>query len=214
MNETEREPGSVPGGGGATSKRWLLLAAPAVVLASLLAVVVVHGRGAAPQRPPGTQGARGEPGEYLPSSPTATPSGPVPAFAGMTPSRVTDAWVKRWPGPVTVDGSLHTIRVTLPGTQDQLSAAVGQPNKDRRDEVAHVFCMVRLHGAVRRPLLKALVEGCLGPVLKAKERTAVLDWLISADFSVPHYQSQRSSRFELLANHNSDENFALILNAR
>ncbi|WP_320065779.1 hypothetical protein [Micromonospora sp. RTGN7] len=140
----------------------------------------------------------------------------MPAFAGMTPSKVTDAWGERWPGPVTVDGALHTIRVTLPGTQGQLSAAVGQPDKDRRDEVAHVFCMVKLRGAVQRPLLKSLVEGCLGPVLKAKERTVVLDWLISADFSVPHPhdQIQRSSRFELLANHNSDKNFALILNAR
>lgn len=215
MNETEWEAGSVRAGGRTGPRRWLVFAVPAVilVLAGLVAVVVLRHRDAGPQRPPAPQGARGEPGEEQLASPAATPSGPAPALAGATPSQVTDAWVERWPGPVTVKGSLHTIQVTLPGTQDQLSAAVGQPSKDRRDEVGQVLCMVKLHGAVQRPLLQTLVDGCLGPVLRPEERKTVLGWLVDTDFSVPRAETRESDRFELIANHNSDQNFALTLYA-
>ncbi|MEV4845677.1 hypothetical protein AB0K20_20985 [Micromonospora matsumotoense] len=213
MNEFELEAGSIPVADGTTSKRWLLLTVPVVVLALLLAVVVMRGREPAPQRPPATQGARGEPVGY-PPSPTPTRSGPAPAFAGMTPGKVTDAWVERWPAPVTVDRSVRNLQVTLPGTQDKLSATVGQPTKDRRNEVGHVACLVKHRGPVQRSLLKTLVEGCLGPVLKVKERTTLLDWLISSDLSVPRYQFRRTDRFELLADHTADTSFALFLNAR
>ncbi|MFF0229926.1 hypothetical protein [Micromonospora sp. NPDC005254] len=164
--------------------------------------------------PAASQGTRGNPGEDVNSSPAVTPSGPMAAFPGMTPSKVTDAWAERWRVPVTADGALHIIRVTLPGKQGQLSAAVGQPSKDRTNEVAQVLCMVKLHGAVQRPLLQTLVEGCIGPVLKAEERKAVLNWLVGVDFSAPTYQLRRTSEYELNANHNSDENFALTLYAR
>jgi hypothetical protein len=216
VDETEREAGSVPADGGTRPGRRVALAVSAVVLvlAALVAVVVVRHRDTTPQRPPAPQGARGEPEEYRSSSPTASPSGPVPAFVGMTPSKVTAAWVERWPGPVTVNGAVRNVRVTLPGTRDQLSATVGQPTKDRRNEVAHVACLVKHRGTVSRPLLQTLVDGCLGPVLRPEERKAVLDWLIGADLSVPHYQFRRSPRFELLANHSADTSFALILNAR
>ncbi|MCX5069166.1 hypothetical protein OOJ91_25310 [Micromonospora lupini] len=218
MNETEREAESVAVGRGTTSRRWLLLAVPAVVLmlAALVGVVVSrdqNGR-ALPPAPPGTRGNPGEPREWMTSPPPVTPSGPLPVFAGLTPSKVTDAWVERWPVRVTAKGALHTIEVTLPGTQDHLAAAVGQPSKERRNEVGHVFCMVKLHGAVQRSLLRALVDGCIGPVLGAGERKAVLNWLNGVDFSAPTYEFRRTSGYELLANHNSDENFALILNAR
>ncbi|MEU7839937.1 hypothetical protein AB0B39_03095 [Micromonospora sp. NPDC049114] len=184
----------------------------ALVLAGLAAVSVVRDRDKPPQRSATQQGTRGEPGEYPSSSPTR--SGPLPVFPGMTPSTVMDAWAGRWPVPVTVDGSLHIIKVTLPGKQGQLSAAVGQPSKDRKNEVAQVLCMVKLAGAVQRQLLQTLVDGCIGPVLGAKERRAVLDWLIGVDFSAPTYEFRRTSGYELLANHNSDENFALNLFAR
>ncbi|WP_234585677.1 hypothetical protein [Micromonospora sp. MH99] len=132
----------------------------------------------------------------------------------MTPSTVMDAWAGRWPVPVKVDGALHIIRVTLPGKQGQLSAAVGQPSKDRKNEVAQVLCMVKLRDGVQRQLLQTLVDGCIGPALGAKERRAVLNWLIGVDFSAPTYEFRRTSGYELLANHNSDENFALNLFAR
>lgn len=164
--------------------------------------------------PPATQGTRDDLGEYETSSPAATPSGPAPSLAGLTPSTVTDAWVKRWPVTVKEDGALHTIKVTLPDTKDSLAAAVGQPSKDRRDEVGHVFCMVKLRAAVQRPLLRTLVDDCIGPVLKVEERKAVFNWLIGVDFSAPIFKSRETSDYELLADHNSDENFALILNAR
>lgn len=212
MNGIEHEADPVVVGGKSTSRRWVLLAVPAMVLvlAGLAAVWVMHDRDAPSQRYP--QGTRGEPAEYPSSSPTR--SGPLPVFPGMTPSSVTDAWAKRWPVPVTVDGALHIIKVTLPETKDSLSAAVGQPSKDRENEVAQVLCMVKLHGAVKRPLLQTLVDGCIGPVLGAKERRAVLDWLVSVDFSAPTYEFRRTSGYELLANHNSDENLALNLFAR
>ncbi|MEU1604854.1 hypothetical protein [Micromonospora matsumotoense] len=215
MNEFHREAGSAPASDGTTSRtsrRWLLLAVPVVVLALLLTAVVWRDRSAAPRRPPGTHGDRGEP--LPPPTPTSTRTGPVPAFAGITPTKVTDAWVERWPGPVTVDGPLRIVNATLPGTRDELAAAVGQPDKYRRDEVAHIFCRVKLRGAVQRPLLKNLVEGCLGPVLTATERTATLDWLLKADFSAPSDHIRQSTRFELLAIHNADENLMLSLNAR
>ncbi|MBQ1019346.1 hypothetical protein KBX71_15930 [Micromonospora sp. D93] len=184
----------------------------ALLLAALVGVVV-RDHGSTP-RPAASQGSRGEPGEYVTRSPAASASGPAPAFDGLTPSKVTDAWAARWPGPVTEEGALRTIQVTLPNTKDRLAAAVGQPSKDRRDEVGHVFCMVKLHGAVKRPLLQALVDGCIGPVLGAEERKAVLNWLVGVDFSTPNHQFRQTPGYELLANHNSDENFALTLNAR
>ncbi len=183
-----------------------------LVLAGLAAVSVLRDRDAPPQRSATQQGTRGEPGGNPSVSPTRT--GPLPVFPGMTPSKVMDAWAGRWPVPVTVDGSLHIIRVTLPGKQGRLSAAVGQPSKDRENEVAQVLCMVKLPGAVQRQLLQTLVDGCIGPVLGAKERKAVFDWLIGIDFSAPTYEFRRTSGYELLANHSSDESFALNLFAR
>ncbi|MEK8108117.1 hypothetical protein NKG94_30225 [Micromonospora sp. M12] len=192
MSETEREAGSSPVGRRLTSsRRWFLLAVSAVALMLAALVVVVERRDQDARVLPRPQGTRDDSGEYVTSSPAATPSGPAPSLAGLTPSKVTDAWVKRWSVPVTEDGALHTIKVTLPDTKDSLAAAVGQPSKDRRDEVGHVFCMVKLRGAVQRPLLRTLVEDCVGPVLKAEERKAVLKWLIGVDFSAPIFKSRR-----------------------
>ncbi|MFC0029030.1 hypothetical protein ACFFMM_05755 [Micromonospora chaiyaphumensis] len=203
--------------GGTVSRRPLVLTVTAVVVlvaAAIVALVALRDRGAAPARPTAPRGAAGEPGERGGVATTVSPSGPVKVLAGTTPGQVTDAWVKRWPGPVDVDGSLHTVRATLPGTRDQLSASVGQPAKDRRDEVTRVFCLVKHRGTVQPPLVRTLVDGCLGPVLRAEERTAVLAWLNSADLSVPHQQVRRFPRFELLADHTADTSFSFILNAR
>ena len=110
---------------------------------------------------------------------------------------------------------MRFVEVTLPGTRDQLSAGVGQPTRDRRDEVGHVVCRVKLHDGLTRPLRRALArDGCLGPVLKTGERAALRDWLTGVDLSPPHYQAKRSPRFELLVNRNSEPNLILALNAR
>ncbi|MFF0150314.1 hypothetical protein [Micromonospora sp. NPDC005203] len=183
-----------------------------LVLGALAAVVVPRDTDGPPTRFASPLDALGEP---LPGrAPTIAPTKVFEVFPGLTPNRVTTAWAKRWPVPVTMDGALHTIRVTLPATQGELSAAVGQPSKDRRDEVAQVLCLVKLRDAVRRPLLQTLVDGCIGPALTAKERRAVLDWLIGLDFSVPNHEFRRTPSYELLADHNSDTSFALELFAR
>ncbi|MEU8327087.1 hypothetical protein [Micromonospora sp. NPDC048839] len=214
MNETGRDAGLVPVDRRTTPRRWLLLAVPALVLVlgALAAVVVPRDTDGPPTRFASPLDVLGEP---LPGrAPTVAPTKVFEVFPGLTLDKVTDAWAKRWPVPVTVDGALHIIRVTLPGKQGQLSAAVGQPSKDRRDEVAQILCRVKLRDAVRRPLLQTLVDGCIGPALAAKERSVVLDWLIGVDFSVPNLESRRTSGYELQAVHNSDTTFALKLFAR
>ncbi|MFE9871548.1 hypothetical protein ACFYON_12990 [Micromonospora sp. NPDC005686] len=219
VNETTaREADSAPAGRTRPPGRRLRIAVPVLVLllAGAAGFVLWGERGAEPGCPPAPIGARGEPGEYqsVPTAAVPTASGPAQVFAGTTAEEVTDAWVRRWPGPVTMDRSLRIINVTLPGTRDELSAAVVPPTKDRRDEVGHVICRVKLQGSLSRSLLRTLVDGCLGPVLKTDERAAVRDWLTGVDLSPPHFQMKRSPRFELQVNRNAEPNLMLTLNAR
>ncbi|GIJ21647.1 hypothetical protein [Micromonospora lutea] len=160
---------------------------PAGSAGSVASDPVPHQTGAPPQQEPAPTGEATD-------QPSAAPLPPIP---GTTVEAVAAGWRGHWGTPPKAFARGYDTTATMPGTGVRTRYGLLKSPAGDGTSVATLFCLIpETKGDIDDRFLKAVVDACLTPALRASERATLLTWLAEQDYTVDVSEQLPLARFD------------------